>query len=334
MSDFPADFPKDKLERFLKQHLGSDASLSGLQRLTGGASAETWALDVKTQAQTHKLVLRRTRPGKSLEKRIDMQCEAEIQKAVAVKGVLVPEIIGVLTPEDDLGEGYVMRYLQGETLGHRIARNDEFQGLHARLTNQCAEQLALLHSLPVEIFPQSIPRQSFVTEVASYRDLHLEMGEHLPVFDYAFRWLEERIPPETAPVPVHGDFRNGNLIVHPQQALVAILDWELFHFGHPQEDLGWLCTGSWRFGNWENEVGGFGKIQDFLDRYNGNLSKEITFDGLTFWMVWGSLRWGIICQQQARVHLNGTHQSIEHAAIGRRVSETEADLVTLMRLGE
>ena len=68
-----------------------------------------------------------------------------------------------------------------------------------------------------------------------------------PVFALAFRWLYERAPPPL-PTPrlVHGDFRNGNLIVGPQ-GLRAVLDWELAHLGDPWRT--WAGSASlWRFG--------------------------------------------------------------------------------------
>jgi hypothetical protein len=43
-----------------------------------------------------------------------------------------------------------------------------------------------------------------------------------------------------------------------------------------------------------------------------------------------TLRWGIICRFQAERHLSGRTPSVELAAIGRRVCETEWDLLELL----
>jgi aminoglycoside phosphotransferase (APT) family kinase protein len=40
---------------------------------------------------------------------------------------------------------------------------------------------------------------------------------------------------------VHGDFRNGNLIIG-LEGIRAVLDWELAHAGDPMQDLGYLCV--------------------------------------------------------------------------------------------
>jgi hypothetical protein len=47
--------------------------------------------------------------------------------------------------------------------------------------------------------------------------------------------------------------------------------------------------------------------------------------------MFGTLKWGIICMVQTFAHLSGDIKSIEKAAIGRRVSETELDLMEMMK---
>ena len=49
-----------------------------------------------------------------------------------------------------------------------------------------------------------------------------------------------------------------------------------------------------------------------------------------WWLVLSTLRWGVICRYQAERHLSGQTRSVELAAIGRRVCETEFDLLTLL----
>ena len=52
---------------------------------------------------------------------------------------------------------------------------------------------------------------------------------------------------------------------------------------------------------------------------------------LDAWQIYGSLRWGVICMIQTFAHLNNSLNSIEKAAIGRRVSETEFDLMNMIK---
>jgi aminoglycoside phosphotransferase (APT) family kinase protein len=51
-------------------------------------------------------------------------------------------------------------------------------------------------------------------------------------------WLPEHIPADDDTTVVHGDFRLGNVIMHPTEPRVlAVLDWELATLGHPLADL-------------------------------------------------------------------------------------------------
>ena len=58
-------------------------------------------------------------------------------------------------------------------------------------------------------------------------------------------WLPENIPDDGDPTTiVHGDYRLGNLIVHPTEPrVVAVLDWELSTLGHPLCDVAYNCLG-------------------------------------------------------------------------------------------
>ena len=69
------------------------------------------------------------------------------------------------------------------------------------------------------------------------------------------------------------------------------------------------------------------------DRYSSISNEEIDHEEVKIWQVLGTLRWGVICLIQVYAHLNGDIKSLEKAAIGRRVSETEIDLVDLLFLG-
>ena len=127
---------------------------------------------------------------------------------------------------------------------------------------------------------------------------------------------------------VHGDLRLGNLIVGPD-SLLAVIDWELVHAGNPAEDLGWFCVKAWRFGAGA-PAAGLGSREELLAAYRAAGGAGVTPDELRWWEIFGTLRWGVICMEQAQAHLSGAHRSVELAAVGRRVCEQEWDLLLLL----
>ncbi|MGH9059800.1 MAG: phosphotransferase family protein, partial [Acidimicrobiales bacterium] len=100
------------------------------------------------------------------------------------------------------------------------------------------------------------------------------------------------------------------------------------HIGDPLEDLGWLCTKTWRFGA-TAPVGGLGSHDALLAGYREAGGPEVPLDVLHWWELLGSLKWGVICMMQASRHFAGP-PSVELAAIGRRVAEVEWDLLGML----
>ena len=136
-------------------------------------------------------------------------------------------------------------------------------------------------------------------------------------------------PPAGPRVTVHGDFRIGNLLVGPD-GLRGVLDWELAHAGDPAEDIGWLCAPAWRFGG-TGEVGGFGALARAPRRLRrGGRRGRRRPARVHWWQVYATVKWATICALQASAHLSGATRSVELAAIGRRVCESEWDLFALL----
>jgi aminoglycoside phosphotransferase (APT) family kinase protein len=70
-----------------------------------------------------------------------------------------------------------------------------------------------------------------------------------------------------------------------------------------------------------------GEYQDLVEAYQAESGKSVEMEHLRWWEVFATLRWGIICLIQAARHLTGSERSVELATIGRRVAETELDLL-------
>lgn len=296
-----------------------------LRRLSGGASQELFSL----KAGGRDLILRRKPPsyggsGNS----VGLATEAALIRAADAQGAPVPEVVYICEEADGIGEAYLMSKVEGETLGARIVRNDAFAAVRPLLARQCGEALAKIHAVPVGSVP-ALPLSDAASELEKYETVYRNVGSERPIFEAAFRWLKDRAPKVEAPLFLHGDFRNGNIMFSPETGVAAILDWELAHIGDAAEDLAWICINSWRFGG-AKPVGGFGDYAELLDGYEAAGGKPVPLERVLYWQTLGSLKWGCMCLTMYSAYASGADASVERAMIGRRASETEIDLINLL----
>ena len=303
----------------LAQVLGGE--VTGLHRLSAGASRETWSFALDGRA----LVLRRDPPGAADP--VAMAREAECLRAAARAGVPVPALVAAGDGHDVTGTPHlVMAHVAGESLPPRLLRDDRYAAARAGLARELGRVLARIHGVD----PAEVPTLEHVPDaLATLRATHDAFGEARPALEVAFRWLADHRPPTVPPALVHGDFRHGNLLVTPD-GLTAVLDWELAHVGDPREDLGWACVRAWRFG-FTPEVGGFGSRADLLAGYAEEAGEAPDGDAVAWWEVYGCVHWSVICRVQTQRHLGGAERSVELATLGRRAVEAEYD--ALLALG-
>jgi aminoglycoside phosphotransferase (APT) family kinase protein len=298
--------------------------IGDLRRLSGGASRETWSFTAITGSDRLRLVLQRVRGGLTMDGPSIAVEDALIAAAEHAGVPIPPTVVGAAGCADALGAARISLQVDGEALGPRIVRQERYADARAALPAQCGRALAAIHSID----PAAVPGLVEVDVLTRLRDGLDLVQEHRPAFELALRWLHDHRPPPRPTVVVHGDFRIGNLLID-ETGLQAVLDWELAHLGDPLEDLGWLCVRAWRFGG-EGEVGGVGPLVDLLDAYAEASGEPVSADDVRWWIVAGTLTWGLICAVQARRHLDGHVRSVELATIGRRVCETEYDLLDLI----
>ncbi|WP_346774435.1 phosphotransferase family protein [Hyphomonas sp.] len=319
------------LEAWANTKFGAGSTVSGLKRLSGGASQETWAFEVSGNGQENALILRRAPGGVEAARSsqaIGLAMEATLLTHASKAGVPVPPVLGVFEDDPQLGQAFVMDRISGETLGRKILRDDEYSGARKVLAGQCGDALARIHSIPADTLPD-LPVSDGLNQLAKYESIYRAYDLPRPVFELAISWLKAHAPAALPVVLVHGDFRLGNLMVS-EQGLASVLDWELAHIGDPREDIAWLCVNSWRFGHSDKRVGGFGDLPDLLEAYAAAGGPEMAPRDIDWWEMLGSLKWGIMCMTMYEAFRSGADPSVERAAIGRRVSETEIDLVNLL----
>ena len=322
------------LPQLARRLAGEGAVVASAERLSGGASMETWAFAVQAGEARRELILRRRSAPFDPEssRSTSLAAEAALIEAVRATGAPAPPLVHLCDDEDGLGEAHVTARIAGETLGRKIVSDPRFDAVRPKLARQCGTILASIHATAPP--PQAqLKTADFLVELGRYEDAYRASSAERPMLELAFQHLKKHAPEPVAPVLLHGDFRNGNLIVDPQAGVAAVLDWELSHIGDPAEDLSWICVNSWRFGRPDRPVGGFGDYAELLEGYEAAGGPSVPLSRVRTWQALGSLKWGVMCLMMYQSWAGGTEASVERPMIGRRVSETEIDLVNLLEDG-
>ena len=324
-----ADAIAECLEAVVRREFEGCTHISGLRRLASGASQETWLFAAEGPHGSERLILRRAPGGeRQHEMAVGLEAEAALIALATECGVVVPPLRYVLKREDGIGRGFITSFVAGETLGHRIVRDPRFAATRQHLASDCGAMMGRIHAMPKERLPPLRRADAGLRTDELYRR-YRSFSAPRPVFALAFRWLKENLPATgSTECLVHGDFRNGNLIVS-ERGLEAVLDWEIAHLGDPIEDLGWFCVNSWRFGEIDKPAGGFGTRAQLCDGYRA-AGGTVEPGHLRFWEVLGTLSWGVSCAAMVETFRSGIDNSVERAMIARRASETELDLLDLL----
>jgi aminoglycoside phosphotransferase (APT) family kinase protein len=323
-----------RLGAVVTAHVDGCRKLISVERLSGGASQETYRLTIDTADGAVPLAMRRAPGGMIVEPvagHPGLAAEAMMMRAAAAEGVPEPEVHYVLQEQDGLGDGFIMQWLEGEALGARIVRSPELENLRTHLAFDCGQILARIHAIDLDAsgLNDVLTYQSPAAYVEQTWQRYRDFKTPQPMIDYAGRWLMEHVPDDSEKKLVHNDFRNGNVMVSPE-GVVAVLDWEVAHIGDPMRDLGWICTNSWRFGRSDLPVGGFGHYDDLFAGYEFVSGTPVDRDRVKYWEVFGSFWWAVGCLGMAEHYRTGPDQTVERPGIGRRSSECQVDCANLL----
>jgi aminoglycoside phosphotransferase (APT) family kinase protein len=238
--------------KYIAQALDApEASITGVRRFHGGASRETYAIDVAAKGMRHALILR-CDPGDSL---IDTPRALEFAayRSFEDSGVPVPRAISLCEDAALIGSPFfVMQRIEGgEAVSpfaagaygeHRDAIGRQFFELLGRINGADA-----LSSPLAELVERPALDRCWTREL-DYWTAQVEKNrlEPEPILMAAIRWLRNNPPPLAQRLSIiHGDFRNGNVLHDGAGHIIAVLDWEMAHIGDPLEDLAWTLDPLW-----------------------------------------------------------------------------------------
>jgi aminoglycoside phosphotransferase (APT) family kinase protein len=314
-------------------------SITGLRELTAGAHRESWAFDVMGLDRPEPLILRlgsqnhesQIIPGGFRDSALGASIERDVRMFEAAAAAEVPEPRIVAWSNDDslLGADFLIaERIDGETIGQRIVHGEWIAPARPLLAAKCGEILAKIHSIDLKTLP-ALERPDPLAKLVGVLDAFADPS---PAFELAVRWMADHRPASTAETVVHGDFRVGNLIIGPD-GIRAVLDWENVHAGDPIEDLAWLCVRAWRYGAYDKPVGGFGEYHELVRAYEAAGGIKVEPQVLHWWELFGVLKWGVSCLEQAWRHTSGAESGLEWLAIANRIYEAEYDALLLIEDG-
>ena len=278
----------------------------------------TWAFDALTDGGP-ALILRTGPPD---DVHAGMELEARAQALAAEAGA--PRTAG-LVADDSPGTWQSIPVRRGRRRDHRPQDPPQARRTRAPAAlQQCAHALAAIHRAN----PYGVGL-SQTDQLAEWRGRLDEMGDTTATFEWAFRWLAANRPASSPRRLVHGDFRMGNLIV---DGWTSRRCW-----------TGSWCTSARRTRTWPGSASGPGaSVRPSTWAPAGWAASRASFPpmnwpahdrrpgGVSVVADPGHPALGRHLPVPGRTHLSGQTPSVELAAIGRRVCETEWDLLELL----
>src|SRR3984893_21573 len=209
---------EQKLGRCVAAWCPGATGVVGVTRLSGGASQETWSFDIVHPNGNIGAILRRAPVGYGAAptRAAGLNAEATLMQLAHDAGLPSPRVLHVLQPQDELGTGFIMARVEGETIARKILRDDQVAQARPKLARQRGQVLAGIHGLALAQLPE-LRRMTATREIAELERDYRSFDWPRPVFELALRWLRDRDPGSSEQVTlVHGDLRHGNLIVGPE----------------------------------------------------------------------------------------------------------------------
>jgi aminoglycoside phosphotransferase (APT) family kinase protein len=233
-------FPR--LPEYLAAQIGCRGPLD-LESIGGGHSNPTFAVGI--DGLPARFVLRKQPQGPILPSAHAVDREYRVMKALAGSGVPVPEMIHFCADATVVGTPFfIMSKVEGRvfhdnmlpelTVPERTAIYDDMNRVLAQVHGTDIDAVGLGDfGRREKFFERQLQRWTRQHDQSRLGD-----GDHI---DQLGQWLQANRPKGEEEIGlVHGDYRLGNVMIHPTKPkIVAVLDWELASLGAPLADLGY-----------------------------------------------------------------------------------------------
>lgn len=231
-----------RLFAYLQANVAGFTTPATLRQFQGGQSNPTYLIETSSQ----HYVLRKKPPGNLLPSAHMIDREYRIQKALAGSGVPVAKMFHYCTDTNIIGtEFYLMEFLEGRVFSD-VAMAELTPPERGQVQAQLFDTIGALHAADyaaLGLADYGKPTQYIARQIDRWsRQYIASQTEELPAMNKLIAYLTANIPEDDTTSIVHGDFRLGNMMVHPTAPrIIAVLDWELSTLGHPLADLAYCC---------------------------------------------------------------------------------------------
>ncbi|MFH5924378.1 phosphotransferase [Roseomonas xinghualingensis] len=236
-------FDEAALAGYLSGRLpGFNGSGLVVRQFQGGQSNPTFHLQTPSGAY----VLRKKPPGKLLPSAHAVEREFRVMQALAGSEVPVPMTHLLCEDADVIGTPFfVMDHVPGRIFADRVMLSGTAEDRRA-VYGELARVLAALHRVDwraAGLADFGKTEQYMERQVQRWtRQWEASKVEEMPAMDRVAAWLSAHLPEDSEIAIAHGDYRLGNVILHPTEPrIAAVLDWELATLGHPLADLAYAC---------------------------------------------------------------------------------------------
>lgn len=237
----------------------SDVAVTGLTRIHGGASRQTYSIDLafkeNGRQKTLGVILRRD-PVDSL---INTERKVEFAAIQSVEGVDIPVPKALFLEEDPshLGAPFFVMERINDGIPAAPFQLDALDPFRETLGRQMFRHMGLIAAVDPVGSPLADVIDTPSLETCWSRELDYwegEIDEHArkpePIAKAAIRHLRRNPPPPAQKLSiVHGDYRIGNFLHNEAGRITAVLDWEMAHIGDPYEDIAWAADLLWSGGD-------------------------------------------------------------------------------------
>ncbi len=325
-------FDENALDDYLKYNLAGYAGPLNVQQFEGGQSNPTFLLTADDQ----EYVMRKKPPGKLLPSAHQVDREFKVMKALEKSDVPVPRMCLLCEDENIIGTTFfVMEHVQSRVL-EDITLPDMAPQERRAIYFDMIRVLAALHSvdfvdLGLENFGK--PGNYFSRQIGRWSKQYVAAKtDEIESMERLMQYLPANVPADDTSCIVHGDYRMGNMLLHPTEPrIVALVDWELSTLGHPLGDLGYSCmfyhSGIVGRASLEDQSGsatGIPSEEEFLAEYC-RLTGRAGIPNWNFYLAFSFFRLASILQGVYNRGIMGNASSTEAMERGRMARDI-ADL--------